>query len=112
MKGGMKRGMKRGLLLFVLLCQLLLACPVQADQYERLYDSALQASQTGDFQQALPLWNQVLTLQPSDAAALSNRGNVREPLLYTCVPSVAEKTRNVYDGDRDGDRRFESTPQR
>lgn len=77
MKGGMKRGMKRGLLLFVLLCQLLLACPVQADQYERLYDSALQASQTGDFQQALPLWNQVLTLQPSDAAALSNRGNVR-----------------------------------
>ena len=69
--------MKRCLLLIVLLCQMVLVDPVLADQYALLYDKALQASQNGDFQLALPLWDQVLSLQPSDAAALSNRGNVR-----------------------------------
>ena len=43
----------------------------------QLFDAALGASRQGDFEQALPLWNQVLELAPADAAAWSNRGNVQ-----------------------------------
>ena len=62
-----------------LLVGLLLLLPqtVAAEDLESLYGRALQASQSGDFVQALPLWDQVLELSPNDAAALSNRGNVR-----------------------------------
>ncbi len=67
--------------IFVLLALVLqVAWPVAAWaalSSQQLYEQALTASRTGDFEQALPLWDQVLTLQPKDAAALSNRGNVR-----------------------------------
>jgi len=43
----------------------------------QLFDQALSASRSGDFAQALPLWNQVLERAPSDAAAWSNRGIVQ-----------------------------------
>jgi tetratricopeptide (TPR) repeat protein len=43
----------------------------------QLFDQALAASRNGAFDQALPLWNRVLELAPGDAAAWSNRGNVR-----------------------------------
>jgi tetratricopeptide (TPR) repeat protein len=43
----------------------------------QLFDAALASSRQGDFEQALPLWNQVLELAPDDAAAWSNRGNVQ-----------------------------------
>ena len=43
----------------------------------QLFDQALTASRQGSFEQALPLWNQVLELAPKDAAAWSNRGNVQ-----------------------------------
>ncbi len=50
----------------------------------QLFDQALEASRNGRFNEALPLWNQVLELAPDDAAAWSNRGNVQlalgEPL--------------------------------
>ena len=42
-----------------------------------IYEQALSASRSGDFVQALPLWDRVLEQSPQDAAALSNRGNVR-----------------------------------
>ena len=64
-------------LILALLIQLLLPASVLADGYRSLYDQALMASQAGDFARALPLWDQLLDLEPSDAAALSNRGNVR-----------------------------------
>ena len=43
----------------------------------QLFDQALSASRAGDFARALPLWDQVIELAPADAAAWSNRGNVR-----------------------------------
>ena len=75
----------------VLLMSLLLALPVQALDLQGLYEQALTASRQGDFVEALPLWDRFLEQAPEDAAALSNRGNVRlalgDPsgacLLYT-----------------------------
>jgi tetratricopeptide (TPR) repeat protein len=43
----------------------------------RLFEQALAASRDGRFAEALPLWERVLELAPRDAAAWSNRGNVR-----------------------------------
>ena len=44
---------------------------------QRLFEQALGASRDGDFAPALALWDQVLERAPEDAAAWSNRGNVR-----------------------------------
>ena len=44
---------------------------------QRLFEQALGASRQGSFSEALALWNQVLEVAPEDAAAWSNRGNVR-----------------------------------
>ena len=44
---------------------------------EYLFEQALNASRSGDFSAALPLWDQVIESFPEDAAAFSNRGNVR-----------------------------------
>ena len=70
--------MIRTVVLLVLLLQVL--CPGRvwaAPGLQQLYEQALTASRSGDFEQALPLWDQVVNLEPGDAAALSNRGNVR-----------------------------------
>ena len=63
--------------LLVLLLSLVLALPVQALDLQGLYEQALTASRQGDFVEALPLWDRFLEQAPEDAAALSNRGNVR-----------------------------------
>ena len=42
-----------------------------------LFEQALSASRSGRFAEALPLWDQLLARHPQDAAAWSNRGNVR-----------------------------------
>ena len=63
--------------ILVLLLSLLLALPVLALDLQGLYEQALTASRQGDFAEALPLWNSFLEQAPEDAAALSNRGNVR-----------------------------------
>lgn len=44
---------------------------------QRLFEQALGASRQGNFSKALALWDQVLEAAPEDAAAWSNRGNVR-----------------------------------
>ena len=79
-----------------LLVGLLLLLPqtVAAEDLESLYGRALQASQSGDFVQALPLWDQVLELSPNDAAALSNRGNVRLA-LGDPNGAIADQTRSI-----------------
>ncbi|QNI90508.1 TPR repeat family protein [Synechococcus sp. BOUM118] len=79
-----------------LLVGLLLLLPqtVAAEDLESLYGRALQASQSGDFVQALPLWDQVLELSPNDAAALSNRGNVRLA-LGNPDGAIADQTRSI-----------------
>ena len=63
--------------LLVLLLSLVLVLPVQALDLQGLYEQALTASRQGDFVEALPLWDRFLEKAPEDAAALSNRGNVR-----------------------------------
>ncbi len=42
-----------------------------------LFDKALQESRNGDFIQAEKDWSTYLNVNPDDAAALSNRGNIR-----------------------------------
>jgi len=56
---------------------LLLAAPVWAVSDQSLFEQALAASRQGEVSQALPLWDAFLARQPEDAAAWSNRGNVR-----------------------------------
>jgi tetratricopeptide (TPR) repeat protein len=51
--------------------------PGAASPLAPLFQQALEASRAGRFDLALPLWSRVLELAPQDAAAWSNRGNVR-----------------------------------
>lgn len=57
----------------------------------QLFDQALSASREGDFARALPLWDQVIELAPEDAAAWSNRGNVRLA-LGDAEAAIADQT--------------------
>jgi tetratricopeptide (TPR) repeat protein len=57
----------------------------------QLFDQALSASREGDFARALPLWDQVIELAPDDAAAWSNRGNVRLA-LGDAEAAIADQT--------------------
>ena len=61
----------------ILAVSLIWPWPAIALDLQGLYEQALNASRSGDFVQALPLWDRVLEQSPHDAAALSNRGNVR-----------------------------------
>ena len=54
-----------------------LAEALPKDQHRQLFEQALRFSRQGDPQQALEGWDRVLELAPDDAAAWSNRGNVR-----------------------------------
>ena len=54
-----------------------LAESLPKDQHRQLFEQALRFSRQGDPQKALEGWDQVLELAPDDAAAWSNRGNVR-----------------------------------
>jgi tetratricopeptide (TPR) repeat protein len=66
-------------LLMGVLLLLLAAQPATAgvDPLASAFERALTASRDGRFAEALPLWDRVLELAPGDAAAWSNRGNVR-----------------------------------
>ena len=44
---------------------------------EELFKNALNLSSMGNFELALKEWDRYLDLYPNDAAALSNRGNVK-----------------------------------
>ena len=58
----------------------------------QLFDRALVASREGDFAAALPLWDAVIERAPQDAAAWSNRGNVRLA-LGDAEAAIADQTR-------------------
>ncbi|MFZ9270878.1 MAG: tetratricopeptide repeat protein [Prochlorococcaceae cyanobacterium] len=83
-------------LLVLLLPVLLLLVPLQparaAEMLPKLFDQALSLSRQGEFEAALPLWNQVLELAPGDAAAWSNRGNV-QLALGDPEAAIADQTR-------------------
>ena len=84
------------LLLLVLVAQLALvpmalAAP-RPPSLAQLFDQALAASREGSFDQALPLWNQVLEMAPEDAAAWSNRGNV-QLVLGDPLAAIADQER-------------------
>ena len=72
------------------------SCPVLAapglDQ--ALFEQALQASRHGDVAEALLLWNRYLDDHPGDAAALSNRGNVRL-ILGDAEGAIRDQTRSI-----------------
>ena len=74
--------------LFGLILSLQLAVSAALPQ---LFDQALSASRAGDFVRALPLWDQVIELAPADAAAWSNRGNVRLA-LGDAEAAIADQT--------------------
>ena len=74
--------------LFGLILGLHLAVSVALPQ---LFDKALSASRAGDFVRALPLWDHVIELAPADAAAWSNRGNVRLA-LGDAEAAIADQT--------------------
>ena len=86
-------------LLLVLLGLLWLVQPVEADQGvtvpdlsdRDLFERALAASRDGAAAQALPLWDRYLERQPQDAAAWSNRGNVRL-VLGDAEAAIADHT--------------------
>ena len=65
------------LLLVVAAVPSALAAPAGDAQLAPAFARALAASREGRFGEALPLWDAVLQRAPGDAAAWSNRGNVR-----------------------------------
>ena len=77
--------------LFGLILSLQLAVSAALPQ---LFDQALSASRAGDFVRALPLWDQVIELAPADAAAWSNRGNVRLA-LGDAEAAIADQTQAI-----------------
>ena len=71
-------------------------CPVMASPGldQALFEQALQASRNGDIAEALPLWNRYLDAHPGDAAALSNRGNVRL-VLGDAEGAIRDQSRSI-----------------
>ena len=68
-----------------------LQAPAQAGAAQR-FERALTASQEGRLQEALSLWTEVLEATPTDAAAWSNRGNVRL-MLGDAEGAITDQTR-------------------
>ncbi len=71
-----------------------LAQSLPKDQHHELFDQALRFSRQGNPEQALVSWDRVLELAPDDAAAWSNRGNVRLVLGDT-EGAIADQTRAI-----------------
>ncbi len=76
---GLKNWVPRwsGLLLVALLLVMDPVTGAATPALQPLFEQALEASRQGDFQAALPLWDEFLELAPEQPAAWSNRGNVR-----------------------------------
>ena len=80
-----------GLVALLLSVQLAVQFALTPVGVPQLFDQALNASRSGDFDQALPLWNQVVERAPDDAAAWSNPGSPRTARVhpYLIEPSSA-----------------------
>ena len=84
--------MKNFLFISIFLILLLRINPVLSlDDREVLFKDALSASSIGQFEISLDKWNQYLEKFPNDAAAFSNRGNVK---LVVGDPKGAIKDQN------------------
>ena len=73
----MKKIKKYFLLIFILINILYVAPTYSLSSRQDLFKNALNLSSNGNFNLALQEWNQYLELFPNDAAALSNRGNIK-----------------------------------
>ena len=72
------RKIKLYLLLICFLINILYVAPSYSlSPQEDLFKNALNLSSSGEFNLALKQWNKYLELFPNDAAALSNRGNIK-----------------------------------
>ena len=71
-----------------------MATSFPSEQHHRLFDRALSLTRQGDPMQALVGWDRVLELAPDDAAAWSNRGNVRL-VLGDAEGAIADQTRAI-----------------
>ena len=68
----------RNFSIIIFLLIILHVSPIYAsDSRELLFRQALSFSSAGEFNSALNKWNDYLEMYPDDAAALSNRGNVK-----------------------------------
>ena len=65
------------LLICLLINTLYIAPSLALSSREDLFKNALDLSSRGEFNLALRQWNKYLELFPDDAAALSNRGNIK-----------------------------------
>ena len=74
----------------------------EAGDLPRLFERALSLSRQGDPEAALPLWDEVLELAPRDAAAWSNRGNIRL-MLGDPEGAIADQTRSIALAPEDAD---------
>jgi tetratricopeptide (TPR) repeat protein len=61
---------------------------------QQQFERALAASRDGRFSEALPLWDQLLERNPEDAAAWSNRGNVRLA-LGDPLGAIADQSQSI-----------------
>lgn len=72
------RKIKLYLLLICFLINIVYVTPSYSlSPQEDLFKNALNLSSSGEFNLALKQWNKYLELFPNDAAALSNRGNIK-----------------------------------
>ena len=78
-------------ILIFLIISLRINPALSLDYREGLFEEALRASSIGQFEISLDKWNQYLDEYPDDAAALSNRGNVK---LVVGDPKGAIKDQN------------------
>jgi tetratricopeptide (TPR) repeat protein len=70
------------------------AASLQQASLQQLFERALAASRDGRFSEALPLWDQLLERNPEDAAAWSNRGNVRLA-LGDPLGAIADQSQSI-----------------
>mgnify|MGYP000258632279 CR=1 FL=1 len=90
------------LALLVLPGTVMAAGDLEAADLPRLFERALSLSRQGDPEAALPLWDEVLELAPRDAAAWSNRGNIRL-MLGDPEGAIADQTRSIALAPEDAD---------
>ena len=59
-----------------------------------LFQKALMEGKEGNFENALILWDQLIEISPEDAAAFSNRGNVKL-VLGDSIGAISDQTRAI-----------------
>jgi len=102
--------MKKNYLLIVVLILSINIAPVYCfDSRENLFQDALSSSSVGEFNLALERWNSYLEIYPDDAAALSNRGNIKlvigDPIGAIDDQNKANKIFGSFDDNNTNDKK-------